>query len=238
MSNEILVVDDNESIRLSIQLVLENNGYTVITAKSGEKALSAIKKSDLLPDLIISDIKMLGMDGYEFFSKILAKKAWQNIPFIFLTALDSEKEIYKGKSLGVDDYLTKPVNEEDLLAVLRGKLKRRSLKERYNKKLEDTDFTYNEKEIKTNGKKNPIFFLMKWDKDYGAILKFHYPKQKEIKRNIENIGQTFMQVAMNLRTEHKKMNKPPISGGVIVNLRTINQKGYIYLIHFQMMRFV
>ncbi|MGV9172785.1 MAG: response regulator [Promethearchaeia archaeon] len=228
MSNKILVVEDEEPVKLIIQLVLENNGYTVLTAKNGENALSILKESDITPELIISDIRMPEMDGYELFSRILSKKEWQNIPFIFLTGLDSKKDIYKGKSLGVDDYLTKPVREEDLLAIVRGKLKRRTLKDRYYAELENTDFAYSVKKIKKNGERNLILFLMKWDDEYGAILKYYYPELKEIKGNIENLGQTFMQVAMNLTNKHEKLNKPPISGGVIVNLKTINQKGYIY----------
>jgi DNA-binding response OmpR family regulator len=79
---------------------------------------------DRLPDLILADIMMPLMDGYAFYERVRANPYLNHIPFIFLTAKSSEVDVRLGKELGADDYLTKPFSPEDLLASVRGKLRR------------------------------------------------------------------------------------------------------------------
>jgi DNA-binding response OmpR family regulator len=79
---------------------------------------------DHLPDLILADIMMPLMDGFTFYERVVSNPYLNHIPFIFLTAKSSGDDIRQGKELGVDDYLTKPFAPEDLLASIRGKLKR------------------------------------------------------------------------------------------------------------------
>ncbi len=118
----ILLVEDNEAMRDGVRDILELAGYDVTAAGDGEEALQAMNQR--VPDLIISDIMMPQMDGYQFYDSVRANRAWSAIPFIFLTAKGERADIRLGKQLGADDYLTKPFDSEDLLVAVMGKLKR------------------------------------------------------------------------------------------------------------------
>jgi signal transduction histidine kinase len=118
----ILVVEDNEIMLRGIRDVLEMADYQVVTALDGQQALAMMKEQP--PDLIVSDIMMPRMDGYQFFSAVRADPKWISIPFIFLTAKDQRIDVRLGKQLGADDYLTKPFEPEDLLVAVEAKLDR------------------------------------------------------------------------------------------------------------------
>jgi two-component system, OmpR family, alkaline phosphatase synthesis response regulator PhoP len=134
----MMVVDDQPDVLEVIMVILEREGYQVWTATNGRHALQRLEAaltrwrqqgdpavgSRYLPDLIISDILMPVMDGYTFYEQTRANPYLNHIPFIFLTAMQHEDDIRRGKELGVDDYLTKPIQMEDLLASVHGKLKR------------------------------------------------------------------------------------------------------------------
>lgn len=225
---QVLVVDDNSEVLQSLKLILEENGFQVITSQNGKEALSKLKNADVPPDLIISDIKMPGMDGYELFNSLMAKNKWKEIPFIFLTALDSEKKIIEGKALGVDDYLTKPFKEKDLLAVVTGKLKRTSRTSKFSSQIEELNINLNDLKLHKDAEKQVVFFLMKWTDNYGARLQFSFPKDIS-KESIQDLGQRLMQTAMSLRADKKSQKKQiPIKGGLSVNLKTIKQEAYVY----------
>jgi DNA-binding response OmpR family regulator len=118
----VLVVDDQPALLDLMQLTLESTGYQVLTAREGAEALTVLESHPV--DVIIADISMPRMNGYQLYERIVSHPAWVTIPFIFLTALGLDSDIRYGKELGVDDYLTKPIEPEDLLAVVRGKLRR------------------------------------------------------------------------------------------------------------------
>ena len=121
----LLVVDDNKDIIFNLKILLEKRGYDVITSMSGDKALKTLSTLSNTPDMIISDIMMPNMDGYEFFNAISTHSKWNQIPFLFLTAKSTPEDIRLGKMLGADDYITKPFNEEDLIASVSGKISRK-----------------------------------------------------------------------------------------------------------------
>ena len=125
-NNLILVVEDNESILFNLKLSLEFNGYQVVTATNGLEALKFLQNTKMIPDLILSDIMMPGMGGYEFLDKIRNNENLINIPFIVISAKSTPDEIQFGKSLGVSDYIIKPINEDILLAVLNKNLEIRN----------------------------------------------------------------------------------------------------------------
>jgi DNA-binding NarL/FixJ family response regulator len=118
----ILVVDDEKNIRDSIGDILTLQGFEAITAKDGLEALSVLKRRK--PDLIVADIMMPRMNGYQLFQRIRDFDAWDYIPFLFLSAKGEDVDIRFGKEMGADDYLRKPIDAEDLLAAIRGKLRR------------------------------------------------------------------------------------------------------------------
>ncbi|MDA3903494.1 MAG: PAS domain S-box protein [Desulfuromusa sp.] len=106
--SKLLAVDDS-AINLITLLALLGENYDLRVASDGEAALSLIA-SDFLPDLILLDIMMPGMDGYEVCRRLKSDKATQHIPIIFLTSLDNEEDESKGLELGAVDYITKPFN--------------------------------------------------------------------------------------------------------------------------------
>nr|WP_315172279.1 response regulator [uncultured Flavobacterium sp.] len=111
MKKKILVVDDEISICLLLQNFLSQD-YEVITIHDAVEALQWLDES--LPDLIISDIQMTNMDGYEFLTKVRQRGFTKHTPFIMLSGKSESKERIKCYRLGAQDYLTKPFNPEEL----------------------------------------------------------------------------------------------------------------------------
>ena len=122
MKEMILVVEDNLDMTAALKLALEMEGYQVLTAVDGLEAMRVLER--VTPDLIVADIMMPRMDGYELYKATHQDERWLSIPFIFLTAKTDKEDIRLGKEMGADDYLVKPVEKEDLIAAIRGKLKR------------------------------------------------------------------------------------------------------------------
>lgn len=118
----ILVVEDEFPIRAGILDLLTDAGYLAVGAENGYQALQ--KLHDVVPDLIICDVVMPEMNGYQFYDRIRRDKQLVRIPFVFLTAKSDPEDVRYGKELGVDDYLLKPFEAADLLAVVYGKLRR------------------------------------------------------------------------------------------------------------------
>ncbi len=128
----LLVVEDDVHLLQGIRDILEIEGYHVVTASSGVEGLEVLHSMPKPPDLIISDIMMPRMDGYQFFEAVRASEQWLDIPFVFLTAKGEKHDVRLGKRLGADDYVIKPMDPEDLLVVVEAKLKRTAqIKDRY-----------------------------------------------------------------------------------------------------------
>ena len=117
---KILAVDDNRVTRTIVQNALDNAGYNVMMADSGEAALAAIHKFGL-PHLAVVDLNMPGMSGFELCDKVLE---FSDLPIIMLTALKQQEAIIKGLEMGADDYLVKPVTNTELAARMKAVLRR------------------------------------------------------------------------------------------------------------------
>jgi len=122
MSEIVLVVDDNPTLVNGVKLTLEMERYQVLTALSGAEALEILER--ITPDLIMADIMMPEMDGYELYERVHSDPRWVQVPFIFLTAKTDQADIRRGKEMGADDYITKPFDPQDLVAAVRGRVKR------------------------------------------------------------------------------------------------------------------
>jgi putative two-component system response regulator len=118
----LLIVEDNDDLRNGLRDILTNEGFNVLTASNGIIAIDQM--IDVIPDLIISDITMPEMDGYDFFDVVRSRPEGVTIPFIFLTARGDRDEIMKGKNLGAEDYLVKPISRSELLTAVQSKLTR------------------------------------------------------------------------------------------------------------------
>ena len=118
----ILVADDQPDLVAMISLTLESAGFQVLRSGDGLEALAILQAHTV--DLILADIAMPRMNGYQLYQRVRENPRWIAIPFIFLTARSLDSDIRYGKELGIDDYLTKPIEPEDLLATVQGRLRR------------------------------------------------------------------------------------------------------------------
>lgn len=121
-AKRILVVDDEKMLRESICTLLDLYGYNAIGAENGLHAKQVI--GDFNPDLVLCDVKMPQMDGYEFLHSLRQGSGGMGIPFIFMSAKVEKDDIRRGMNLGADDYLTKPFVKEDLLKAISSRMDR------------------------------------------------------------------------------------------------------------------
>ena len=112
--HRILIVDDEPNIVLALELLMKKEGYEVHTVDDGEKALHAVH--DLRPDLVLLDIMMPKMDGYEVCQRIRSDASLKSVRIVMLTARGREVEKEKGLALGVDCYITKPFSTREVVA--------------------------------------------------------------------------------------------------------------------------
>ena len=124
----ILLIEDNHSLREEIINVLELEGFEVVTAENGRIGLERLKES--IPDLVLCDLMMPDMDGYQTIQAIRANPATHLLPVILLTARDDETCKVKGMDIGAADYVTKPFKIADLLRAVEAIGKKRARKER------------------------------------------------------------------------------------------------------------
>lgn len=122
MGKRILVVDDEAKLLKAVAITLRGEDYEVTTANNGADALVHINRA--IPDLIVSDIRMPGMDGFQFARTLRQNARTDMIPIIFLTAKDERKDRLQSLRSGIDAYLTKPFDPEELLAVVANILNR------------------------------------------------------------------------------------------------------------------
>ena len=120
--SKILLVDDEIDTLLPLKLSLEAEDYLVLGASNGFEALELAKTN--IPDLILLDIMMPGMDGYEVCAQLKKDPVMRNIPVIMLTAKDAVREKVKGLDIGADDYVTKPFNLNELKARIKSVMRR------------------------------------------------------------------------------------------------------------------
>jgi len=106
MPKKILIVDDEPNIIVPLEFLMEQNNYEVKVADTGEKALDLIENYN--PDLILLDIMLPGMDGYEVCQKIRMNPNFKTMKIVFLSAMARTIDIAKGMGLAADDYITKP----------------------------------------------------------------------------------------------------------------------------------
>ncbi len=113
----ILIVDDDERNLIALQMVLENYGPTLLTAQDGMEALEILRQNPAT-DLVLIDVMMPEMDGYETIKRIRLENRYKKLPIIVLTAKAMKSELEKCLSVGASDYLSKPVDVQHLLSMM------------------------------------------------------------------------------------------------------------------------
>lgn len=139
----VLIVDDNSNNVKIIAITLRELNYKLVIATSGQSAIEMVEKTR--PDLVLLDIMMPGMDGYETCEIIKSKKENENLPIIFLTALNDKSNIIRGFEVGGVDYITKPFNKEELISRVKTHLELKFTQDELKK---TTDYLYNLNSLK------------------------------------------------------------------------------------------
>ena len=227
----ILIVDDNEDILFHLKLLLEDNNYLVKTAVDGKDALKLLSEIKTPPDLIISDIMMPGMNGYDFFAKVSNTPQWNRIPFLFLTAKSTPEDIRLGKMLGVDDYIIKPFKKDDLIASISGKIARNNKCNLIDKEIKQALSSLNiERQSSILDKDRQLLCLIfvYWDDIMGPTVKESYPLEKNLPFSINTIGKQLFQAAT-LIYGHKKITQ---SKGILLDIENIKNRGYLFFDSF------
>ena len=139
----VLIIEDNQDVRENMAELLELENYKVNTAEDGEKGVEMARL--LKPDIIICDIMMPKLNGYDVLLRLREDKTTASIPFVFLTAKTERIDVRKGMNLGADDYLIKPFEESELIAVIASRLKKHSfLKTAFSRDIEGINQFFNE----------------------------------------------------------------------------------------------
>ncbi|MGG6297165.1 response regulator [Leptolyngbya sp. AN02str] len=124
MSGQILLVDDEPGLRQAVQAYLEDSGFTVQAAANANEGWSKLEQT--MPDLVISDIMMPQVDGYQFLQQLREDPRFETLPVVFLTARGMTADRIQGYQAGCDAYLPKPFDPEELVAIVTTLLERRT----------------------------------------------------------------------------------------------------------------
>lgn len=124
----ILVIEDEPEMLRNMVTILKMEGYATLSAGNGDAGLELAKRE--LPDMILCDVMMQGLDGYQVLRHLRGEPETMAIPFLFLTARAEKRDLRAGMLLGADDYLTKPVDPDDLLAAIKTRFARHEERER------------------------------------------------------------------------------------------------------------
>ncbi len=113
----LLIVEDEPQQRETLAMLFEGEGYSVRATESAEAALDIIR--NVQPHLVVTDVKLIGVDGITFFESVRGSEGGKNIPFIFMTAYNDIAAIERVKKMGAVDYITKPFDLEELIDLVR-----------------------------------------------------------------------------------------------------------------------
>ena len=121
----VMVVDDSPSVRRVVTNLIKNAGWSAVPAKDGLEALETLQRATSLPDLILLDIEMPRMDGYELLSTLRGQEAFRELPVVMVTSRAGDKHRRKALDLGATGYVVKPYQDEALLKLIRELVARR-----------------------------------------------------------------------------------------------------------------
>jgi DNA-binding response OmpR family regulator len=148
----ILVVDDEKNTRMFFKAVLENAGYTVTEASNGEEALCVMDKEHI--DLVVLDVMMPKMDGYEF-TKVI-RESNNNLPILMVSAKQLPTDKHKGFAAGTDDYITKPIDDEEMLFRIKALLRRAKIADEHKIVVGNVVLDYDSLTVTRNGETHEL----------------------------------------------------------------------------------
>ncbi|NVM38039.1 MAG: response regulator [Candidatus Lokiarchaeota archaeon] len=187
----VFLVEDDEVFIKNFKIFFEMNDYDLVTALNGRQGLEVLSNLEYPPDIIISDIIMDLMDGYEFYMKVSEYTEWSRIPFFFLSGKTEPDDVRFGKMLGADDYITKPFSPKDLLEKIKLKIKE-SREIRKNSKIFEEKIKnilkFEEPTLETfNTADFYYIFQMSWDNNKGPLILDYFPKNLISSLNLKDL---------------------------------------------------
>ena len=228
MKDIILLIDDNDDLLFNLKLLFEMNNFDTVTASNGKQAYEKINNEHFLPTIIVCDIMMPVMDGYEFFKLVSNNPNLNSIPFIFLTAKSSSDDIRFGKLLGIDDYLTKSFEEEDLLSIVIGKIAKRRKIIEVNSQFDpfQTNLPDNLHMIsEIHSFSDCILFIVQWDEMEGPVLLNSYSKSPPISdSDLKRIGVQLYQSSVSIFGFQDDVG----SESLLLSIKNIEKKGFLF----------
>ena len=224
MSKKIAVIEDNKTNIKLIRYQLEMEGFDVHIEETGNAGLKMIKNQK--PDMVILDIGLPDMDGFELCKTLRNDKITKDYPIIMLTAKGEDRDKIEGLKLGADDYITKPYNADELILRIKNLLTR-SIKYKENngfKKVKDLEVDYSKREVKVKGKIVSLTFS-----EYQILnLLIDNPgkayTKKELNKIIFNINEEVE--SRTIDTHVHNLRKKLKSSGSLIN--TIRSVGFIF----------
>ena len=224
MSKKIAVIEDNKTNIKLIRYQLEMEGFDVHIEETGNAGLKMIKNQK--PDMVILDIGLPDMDGFELCKTLRNDKITKDYPIIMLTAKGEDRDKIEGLKLGADDYITKPYNADELILRIKNLLTR-SIKYKENngfKKVKDLEVDYSKREVKVKGKLVSLTFS-----EYQILnLLIDNPgkayTKKELNKIIFNINEEVE--SRTIDTHVHNLRKKLKNSGSLIN--TIRSVGFIF----------
>jgi response regulator RpfG family c-di-GMP phosphodiesterase len=228
LNPRILIIDDDKELIFNLKLLLEKHKYKISSARNGKIALKVLNDLENPPDLIISDISMPQMDGYQLFREIFKNPKWLNIPFVFLTGINDPKKIRKVKELGISDLLIKPFSEKELLATIQGKIEKRIREKELDNKIKNLKEQFNEESVLlssevSNLKESTILMLIEWDDKLGPEIEKIYPQNQKVITKLDNVAKNLFQTSVLIYGQDDIANPEDI----LLNLQWLNSKVYM-----------
>jgi DNA-binding NarL/FixJ family response regulator len=193
--NKVLIIEDEEILRQNLRDILDLEGYEVKVAPNGMDGIELYNIEQ--PDLVLCDIKMPKMDGFDVLKTIRDLPGGLTTAFIFLSAKVEHDDIRSGMNLGADDYLLKPVNRKDLLSAIETRLKQRSkVLEEMNRRINDSingalDFGFDEVQAllsRLSKSERKVLYYVSLEKSTSEIADLLFISPKTVENHRHNIS--------------------------------------------------
>ncbi len=218
----VFLVEDDDVLIKNFEIYFDMHDYDLVTALNGKKGLEILSKLERPPDIIISDILMPIMDGYEFYMKVSEKTEWSRIPFFFLSGKTEPDDVRFGKMLGADDYITKPFSPKVLLEKIRIKIKDSREIKKTSKKVEEKlkDILKFEEPSLEKFSRADFYYLfrMGWDENEGPIILEYFPKNLIPSLNLEELTTQLYSTLIKIYEFEQALEKKQFIMRIVKNL--------------------
>jgi response regulator RpfG family c-di-GMP phosphodiesterase len=191
MEPTVFLIEDDTALVQNLKIFMEMHHLNLISAPNGKEGLKLLSQFDQHPDVIISDILMPEMDGYDFYMKVAENSEWSRIPFFFLSGKAEPDDVRFGEILGVDDYITKPFKSKELLKRIKKTIKKHSKISKDSRILEEElkeILKFEEPSLKKHRRADFFYiYYMVWNNEPEPILKEYFPKNEIPSLNLKNL---------------------------------------------------